>query len=105
MMQPRARLEDIVRLYGRRERVISVPPNLDPSPPVPGNKGKLAEPVSAAIPFSALSVSFSSRRVGLILASSGTRRTIVEVQRERTDALETSARRLVRGLKAWLNER
>jgi hypothetical protein len=69
------------------------------------SKGKIAEPTPAALPFQNISVSFASRRVGLVMqAPNGTRRTIVEIPREKTDALETSARRLARQLKAWLLE-
>ncbi|KAJ7701778.1 hypothetical protein B0H17DRAFT_1128014 [Mycena rosella] len=60
------------------------------------------------LPFSALSVSFSSRRVGLVLTthgsgrSTGSKRTVVEVARTRDEQLEVAARRLVWDLKDWL---
>ncbi|KAJ7093966.1 hypothetical protein B0H15DRAFT_148273 [Mycena belliarum] len=60
------------------------------------------------LPFSALSVSFSSRRVGLILVSPGeglsmrSKRTVVEVARTRDEPLEVAARRLVWELRDWL---
>jgi len=60
------------------------------------------------VPFSALSVSFSPRRVGLVLSGgaggrSGVRkRTIVEVARTRDERLEVAAKKLVKELKVWL---
>ncbi|TFK60647.1 hypothetical protein BDN72DRAFT_848263 [Pluteus cervinus] len=57
------------------------------------------------IPFSLLSISFSIRKVGLIMTSSSTgrKKTIVEVQRSgRDEKLEVAAKRVVRELKAFL---
>ncbi|KAJ3802416.1 hypothetical protein GGU11DRAFT_11040 [Lentinula aff. detonsa] len=91
------------------------------------------------VPFKSLTVSFSTRKVGLVYApvpsctssrssltvtgssssayggstygalgvsynSRGRKRTIVEVQRDKDEALEVSARRLVRGLREWMEE-
>ncbi|KAJ3985178.1 hypothetical protein F5890DRAFT_1181177 [Lentinula detonsa] len=91
------------------------------------------------LPFRSLTVSFSTRKVGLVYApvpsctssrssltvtgssssayggstygalgvsynSLGRKRTIVEVQRDKDEALEVSARRLVRGLREWMEE-
>lgn len=93
--QPRSRVEDLVRVYGLREGVVS----LTPSPISSRNKGKQITP----LPFSALSVSFSSRKVGLQLSTTGRRkRTIVEVARGRDEKLEVAAKALVKELRSWL---
>ncbi|KAF7342002.1 COesterase domain-containing protein [Mycena venus] len=80
-----------------------------PSTPLPSQKVTIHP-----LPFSALSISFSSRRVGLVLTSgggssmggtirgAGSKRTIIEVLRMRDEALEVAARRLVWELKDWL---
>ncbi|KAJ7077814.1 hypothetical protein C8R43DRAFT_355640 [Mycena crocata] len=79
-------------------------------------KGKAVAPVEPPslkvtinpLPFSALSMSFSSRRVGLVLTtlgagrSIGSKRTVVEVTRTRDEPLETAAHRLVWELRDWL---
>lgn len=54
------------------------------------------------IPFSALNVNFSSRKVGLVLSTRERKRTIVEVERTREERLEAGAKRLVRELKVWM---
>jgi hypothetical protein len=64
-------------------------------------KGKKPEAPSP-LPFSALSVSFSTRTVGLQLTSTGRKRTIVQVARTREEKLEYAAKRLVRELQVWL---
>jgi hypothetical protein len=91
------------------------------------------------LPFASLSVSFSTRKVGLTYAPASTsessgssstvtgssssayggstygalgvshnsrarKRTIVEVQRERNEALESCAQRLIQGLREWMEE-
>ncbi|KAI5114911.1 hypothetical protein M0805_009614 [Coniferiporia weirii] len=121
LLQPRARLEDLVRQYGVAKDVISVSTSgnavvascsspttashhqssLSTQPPARKGHGK----VTRKMPFSTLSCSFSPRSAGLVLSSRTGRRTIVEVQRStRDEQLETAARRLVRGLEAWLAE-
>jgi hypothetical protein len=67
-------------------------------------KGTRTPTRPAPIPFSALSVSFSTRRVGLVLtvAASRRKRTIVEVPRGRDDRLESTAKKLVKELAVWL---
>ncbi|KAJ7757067.1 hypothetical protein B0H16DRAFT_1537904, partial [Mycena metata] len=171
LMQPRSRLEDLVREYGVAEGVIYIDRRRPRSPaasassidlrgsqssPAPAptstilrsaashaaltarlstasaasssssnsfwrmtigkGKGKAVEPVQppsmkvtiTPLPFSALSVSFSSRRVGLVLTtpnarrSTGSKRTVVEVTRTRDEQLEVAARRLVWELRDWL---
>ena len=59
-----------------------------------------------ALPFSQLSISFSTRRVGLVLSNQNQgrgKRTIVETGRERAEPLERCASRLVVALKGWLD--
>ncbi|KAJ7074627.1 hypothetical protein C8F01DRAFT_1011055 [Mycena amicta] len=142
--QPRSRLEDLVRIYGVQDGVVSVVDpctsngslaapmyygsgNSTPSPtsgvfripsshgqPPPSplrssaskgkgkGKGKSSATVTP-IPFSSLAISFSPRRVGLLMGAQGkTRRTIVETERSRDELLEAAARRLVRELRVWL---
>ncbi|KAJ7207966.1 hypothetical protein GGX14DRAFT_521768 [Mycena pura] len=95
LAQPRSRLEDLVRVYGIREGVVSI----DSIHPVRSLK-------PAPIPFSALSVSFSPRKVGLLMGSAGkSKRTIIEADRTRDEQLEVTAKRLVRELAGWLDGR
>ncbi|CAL1697705.1 unnamed protein product [Somion occarium] len=124
LMQPRSRLEDLVRVYGVREGVVSVPgASASPVTTVKARsslKGQLNSAVmtgagsSAAggpsrkqdflpsIPFASLSVSFSSRRVGLVLTTRERKKTIVEVERTRGERLEVAARKLAQELKMWI---
>jgi hypothetical protein len=81
--QPRARLEDLVRHYGTRSGAVYTTP---PSPSQSNN---------SSLPFSALSISFSPRQVGLLYASSGGKRTIVSTERGKGERLESVAKRLV----------
>ncbi|KAJ7117911.1 hypothetical protein C8R43DRAFT_934381 [Mycena crocata] len=129
LAQPRSRLEDLVRIYGLREGVVSIDSapasygssvgNSSPSPtsgafhnspltPVRVSKGK--QPIRTLkptpIPFASLSVSFSPRKVGLVMATAGkSKRTIVETNRTRDERLEFTAKRLVGELVAWLDEK
>ncbi|KAH9886986.1 hypothetical protein C8Q73DRAFT_657671 [Cubamyces lactineus] len=96
LMQPRARLEDLVRTYGAREGVVST----SSSPTAWANGSSRA--ASSRIPFSALSVSFSPRVVGLVLTTRERKKTIVQVPRTREETLEVSARKLVGELRAWV---
>ncbi|KAI0668995.1 hypothetical protein C8Q78DRAFT_1080860 [Trametes maxima] len=119
LMQPRARVEDLVRAYGRREGVISVPSSSGTTPlvtsPCPhpkkgasgsgdafGRSKTVSRATSAALPFGALSVSFSPRAVGVVLTTRERKRTIVQVPRTREETLEESARKLVRELRGWV---
>jgi len=108
LMQPRSRLEDLVRHYGIREGVVHTnPPGVNISPTAPNNSGsgsgkRTLDP--APVPFSALSISFSPRRVGLVLTASGRKRTIVDVARTRDEKLEVTAKKLARQLKVWLSD-
>ncbi|KIJ64351.1 hypothetical protein HYDPIDRAFT_112349 [Hydnomerulius pinastri MD-312] len=118
LMQPRSRLEDLVRHYGLLKKVVHTNPpgvsTISSSTPVfrVNNSGtssgsasqgtKLGAP--APLAFSALSISFSPRKVGLVLTSTGRKRTIVEVARRRDEELEVAAKELARQLKVWLND-
>ena len=97
LMQPRSRVEDLVRYYGEREGVIY---SDDGSAPVVSTSRSRSR--RRQLPFDALSVSFSSRRVGLVLTTTQRRKTIVEVERRRDEKLEYAARGLVHDLKSWL---
>jgi len=90
LMQPRSRLEDLVRIYGTRAGVISV------------SKAKPRGSGTQPIPFSMLSVSFSPRRVGLVMTTKERKRTVVEIARLREETLEVAARQLVNELRIWL---
>ena len=97
LMQPRSRLEDLVLHYGIREGVVHVT-----SPTA--SDGTTSRHIKArSISFSALSISFSPRRVGLVLTTSGRKRTIVEVTRVPHEKLELPAKKLVKQLRVWLD--
>lgn len=125
MMQPRSRVEDLVRAYGVQAGVISVssrgnsvvcstPSSASPS------RSSFASCIASSsssstpqqpkpkrshkLPFNALSVTFSPRSVGLVYLSKGTKRTIVQVNRDRDEKLEASAKRIVKELPRWLEE-
>jgi len=83
LSQPRARIEDLVRHYGTRSGAIYTTP---PSP---------SQGPASSIPFASLSVSFNPRHVGLLLTTSGGKRTIVSTERGRGEKLESVAKRLV----------
>jgi len=74
LMQPKGRLEDLVRQYGLRDGVVYLPDQQ------PMRSSKRPAP----LPFASLTVSFSSRKVGLVLSAKATKRTIAEVPRART---------------------
>ncbi|KAI0920291.1 hypothetical protein AcW1_002074 [Taiwanofungus camphoratus] len=100
LMQPRSRLEDLVRVYGTREGIITTSrANQQSSSAV--TRSRLPTGVQP-ISFAALSVSFSPRRTGLILTTKERKRTIVEVPRTREETLEASAMKLTKELKKWL---
>lgn len=117
LMQPRSRLEDLVRYYGLREGVVHTnPPGVSSSSAVPnsqlhnnigssrptGHRTRTTGP--APLPFSMLSVSFSPRKVGLVLTTTSRKRTILEVARTRDEKLEVAAKQLVKRLKVWLSD-
>lgn len=130
LMQPRARLEDLVRAYALDAGVVSVSssanaivatycgapsssstsPNITLSrvPPYSSTSSpasrKTAKPITRKVPFSSLSCSFSPRSAGIIYSSKNGKRTIVEVARSREEKLEVAAKRLVRELVTWVEE-
>ncbi|KAI0655671.1 hypothetical protein C8Q70DRAFT_922953 [Cubamyces menziesii] len=95
LMQPRARLEDLMRTYGARDGVVSTSSGSSWA-------NGASRAASSRIPFSALSVSFSPRAVGLVLTTRERKKTIVQVPRTREETLEVSARKLVGELRAWV---
>ncbi|KAI6110412.1 hypothetical protein EDD16DRAFT_1486517 [Pisolithus croceorrhizus] len=108
LMQPRSRLEDLVRHYGTREGVVHVTSTngIGSSSTTSLNSvssGSIRSQNRTSLPFSALSVVFSPRKVGLTLTASGRKRTIVELQRIPNEKLEAVAKKLVKQLKVWLN--
>ena len=118
LMQPRSRVEDLVRYYGVREGLIYVGggggPASTPTPIITPTSqsqsqsrqrtSRSQKPQPQPLPFSSLSISFSPRTVGLLLSTSTAhrKRTIVQVSRTREEKLEYTAKRLVRELGAWL---
>lgn len=105
LMQPRARLEDLVREYGHRGGSVTVP-GTSPSSPIKttfseGSRSQYAPP---PLPFTALSVSFSPRTVALVLTTRQSKKKIVEVARTKDETLEVSAKKLIRELREWLAE-
>ncbi|KAJ7262667.1 hypothetical protein B0H12DRAFT_304535 [Mycena haematopus] len=133
LAQPRSRLEDLIRVYGLREGVVSIdsltaapayassgnaspsptsgvfrhPPPSPTTPRTPNRKGKqsMRSLKPTPLPFASMSVSFSPRRVGIQMVSHGkSKRTIVETERTRDERLEVTAKRLVKQLAVWLNE-
>lgn len=116
LMQPRSRLEDLVRHYGVREGVVHTNPygvnaSSSSSSMFRVNNGGIGSASTskwtsdlAPVPFSALSISFSPRRVGLVLTASGRKRTIVDVARTRDEKLEVTAKKLALQLKVWLSD-
>jgi len=117
LMQPRSRLEDLVRYYGLREGVVRTnPPGTSLSPAT--SMSQLRDTTSsssssnhrtratrpAPLPFSMLSVSFSPRKVGLVLTTTSRKRTILEVARTRDEKLEVTAKQLIKQLKIWLRD-
>jgi len=152
LMQPRARLEDLLRSYGAQAGILSVSTvdangcvvvsarcassTSGPSTPrtpagnfsftgIPPPAIRTRHPVTPALTssafgsqntiskserntprlsFNSLSISFSPRTVGVILASRNSKRTIAEVSRGREEKLESSAKKLVKELEIWLKQ-
>jgi hypothetical protein len=92
LMQPKSRLEDLVRYYGLREGAIYLQ---DQQPLRSSNR-------PPPLPFASLTISFSSRKVGLVLGGKSSKRTIVEVPRARDERLELAAKRLIKELQTAL---
>ncbi|KAH6890833.1 hypothetical protein BKA70DRAFT_1201721 [Coprinopsis sp. MPI-PUGE-AT-0042] len=105
--QPKARLEDLVRIYGVKEGVITLaPPGVVTYTSTSVSSGSSYSSRSVRpVPFALLSVSFSTRKVGLQLMSTetGAKRTIVDVPRmSRDEGLDVAARKVVAELKGLL---
>ena len=93
--QPKSRLEDLVRHYGVKEGVISISDQVDTPREVVASR-------PAPVPCSSLSVTFSIRKVGLVLTTRTGKRTILEESRVREERLESTAKLLVLGLQDML---
>ena len=113
LMQPRSRLEDLVRHYGLREGVIHVnPPGVSSSTSSRSHNSRSSGSAShhtntnrpTPISFSVLSISFSPRKVGIVLATTSRKRTIVEVARTRDEKLDVTAKKLIKQLRIWLSD-
>lgn len=120
VLQPKARLEDLIRTYGTAAGVISVStsggnavvattPCSTPSPssttfPSSISRARGLGRTTRRVPFNSLSCSFGPRSAGLVLTTKSTRRTIVEVARAKDEKLEVAAKRLVRQLETWVAE-
>ena len=107
LMQPRYRMEDLVRYYGMRDGLISIGGSTSgrTTPTSPGVRSSFRGKRPTPLPFNALSVSFSPRNVGLVLLSQGRKRTIVNIARSREEKLEYAAKRLVKELGEYLGSR
>lgn len=117
LMQPRSRLEDLVRYYGLREGVVHTnPPGISSLSAAPGShlhndigsssstSHRTSTSKPAPVPFSTLSISFSPRKVGLVLTTTTRKRTILEFARTRDEKLEVTAKKLVKQFKVWLSD-
>lgn len=91
-MQPKSRLEDLICHYGVKEGIISRQDEAVTSHNVMSLRPQ-------PVPYSILSVSFSVRKVGLVLTTRTGKRTILEERRVREDALESTAKLLVSRLR------
>ncbi|KIJ41097.1 hypothetical protein M422DRAFT_68386 [Sphaerobolus stellatus SS14] len=94
VIQPRRRLEDLLRYYGLRYGSVT----LSESP----------YHTQKAVSLSRLSISFSQRKVGLVLYTPATRTSrqqktvIVECTRDKDEQLEVAAKKLAKGLCQWI---
>lgn len=93
LMQPRSRVEDLLRVFGVQTGVISVAGD-SPYSPVSSRQSR-----SKKLAFETLSVNFSPRKLSLVQTDHNRRKhTLVEIQRTKTETLEVSAKRLIRAL-------
>ena len=100
-MQPRARLADLIRVYGLQAGLVTLGTHTTMDETI-----TLRHPHVYAVPFPNLTVSFSQRKIGLILTSpSRHKSTIVSITRYPNEPLERCASRLVVELKAWADAR
>ncbi|KAF8502996.1 hypothetical protein BU17DRAFT_71850 [Hysterangium stoloniferum] len=96
VMQPRRRIEDLLRYYGLRYGFITLSDS-------PARRQR-------AIPFSYLTVSFSPRKVGVLLLTPAVSRTpqrrtvIAECIRDRDEILEISAKKLAKALGRYIHD-
>ncbi|KAG9126095.1 hypothetical protein FRC07_004913 [Ceratobasidium sp. 392] len=89
LMQPRSRVEDLVRVFGVQTGVIAAE---DESPSRRSARSK-------KLAFESLSVNFSPRKLSLVQIDHNRRKhTLVEIQRTKMESLEVSAKRLIRAL-------
>ncbi|KLO18732.1 hypothetical protein SCHPADRAFT_866284 [Schizopora paradoxa] len=121
-MQPRARLEDLIRDFGCNAGLVYTSQSRSASNQQSSSNSRrqseysLSERMSTAslrgthitplhpnaLPFESISISFSIRRIGIVLSSQGGRkRTIVEIPRDRSETLERCASHLIHELKGW----
>ncbi|EUC62004.1 hypothetical protein RSOL_411950 [Rhizoctonia solani AG-3 Rhs1AP] len=93
LMQPRSRVEDLVRVFGIQTGVIA--DTTEPTySPVSARQAR-----SKKLIFETLSVNFSPRKLSLVQIDRDRRKhTLVEIQRVKTETLEVSAKRLIRAL-------
>ncbi|TFK95765.1 hypothetical protein BDV98DRAFT_577266 [Pterulicium gracile] len=92
--QPKARLEDLVRVSGVEKGLITLRG---------GSMMRGKSRSAGRVEWDKLSVTFGIRQVGLVMTVPGGRRTIVQVERDgRMEKLEVAAKRLVTELEAWL---
>lgn len=96
-MQPKSRLEDLLCHYGVKEGVID---NSDK----PATQREAVSSRPAPVPYSALSVNFSIRKVGLVLTTRTGKRTVLEENRTRDERLESTAKLLVFSLRDKLHQ-
>jgi len=87
LLQPKARIEDLIRHYGLQANVIT-----------------LAPASSRLVAFQFISVSFSTRKVALVITDTkGVKKPLTEYTRETKDErLEVAAKRLVKELSTIL---
>ncbi|KAF8610367.1 hypothetical protein BDV93DRAFT_430529 [Ceratobasidium sp. AG-I] len=91
LMQPRSRVEDLVRLFGIQTGVIAGEQE--------GATSSRRSSRSTKLAFESLSVNYSPRRISLVQIDHARRKhTLVEIQRAKTESLEVSAKRLIRAL-------
>ncbi|KDN51933.1 hypothetical protein RSAG8_00484, partial [Rhizoctonia solani AG-8 WAC10335] len=93
LMQPRSRVEDLVRVFGIQTGVIA-----DTTEPA-YSPVSVRQARSKKLIFETLSVNFSPRKLSLVQTDQSRRKhTLVEIQRIKTETLEVSAKRLIRAL-------
>ncbi|KDQ16432.1 hypothetical protein BOTBODRAFT_172963 [Botryobasidium botryosum FD-172 SS1] len=102
LMQPRSRTEDLILYYGVRKQIIlplSAPSTSSYTPPSSSSSSSPRPGISyqiPPIPFSSLSVAWSARKVGVVVADkAGRKKTWVEVPRARDEGIESVAKKLV----------